>query len=137
MLYPKYNSKTYINTRFFADVCRTGDLRPIWAKHNSVKWGVEFEPFLTLCKVHCPCCKSKLNYGLGKNNTDKKDYETPSTDHIIPKSQGGLDSIDNFWIICERCNRFKNNATKEDTQRMKNIASVLEDITIIKKLLED
>ena len=125
--YPKFNAETYINKQFFADVCRTGDLRPIWAKTNSVGWGVEYEPYLALCKTHCPCCGSKLDYGLGKNNHGKKDYETPSTDHIIPKSYGGEDSIENFWIICERCNRFKNNATYEDVERIKNIAKVLEE----------
>ena len=125
--YPKFNAETYITKQFFADVCRTGDLRPIWAKTNSVGWGVEYEPYLALCKTHCPCCGSKLDYGLGKNNHGKKDYETPSTDHIIPKSYGGEDSIENFWIICERCNRFKNNATYEDVERIKNIAKVLEE----------
>jgi 5-methylcytosine-specific restriction endonuclease McrA len=88
-------------------------------------WGVEYEPYLALCKSSCSCCGSKLNYGLGKNNPGKKDYETPSTDHIIPKSEGGADSIDNFWIICERCNRMKNNATYEDVERFKRIAQVL------------
>lgn len=134
-LYPKYNAETYLNTKLFADVCRTNDLRPVWAKVHSANWKVEYDAFLALCKNSCPCCGSKLNYGIGKNNTGKKDYETPSTDHIIPRSEGGTDSIDNFWVICERCNRFKNNATREDTQRMKNIASVLEDVSIIKKLL--
>ena len=124
-LYPKYNPETYINKEFFAEVCKTGDLRPVWAKINSVVWGVEYEPYLALCKPSCSCCGSKLNYGLGKNNPGKKDYETPSTDHIIPKSEGGADSIDNFWIICERCNRMKNNATYEDVERFKRIAQVL------------
>jgi 5-methylcytosine-specific restriction endonuclease McrA len=124
-LYPKYNPETYINKEFFAEVCKTGDLRPVWAKNNSVVWGVEYEPYLALCKPSCSCCGSKLNYGLGKNNPGKKDYETPSTDHIIPKSEGGADSIDNFWIICERCNRMKNNATYEDVERFKRIAQVL------------
>ena len=124
-LYPKYNPETYINKEFFAEVCKTGDLRPVWAKTNSVVWGVAYEPYLALCKPSCSCCGSKLNYGLGKNNPGKKDYETPSTDHIIPKSEGGADSIDNFWIICERCNRMKNNATYEDVERFKRIAQVL------------
>ena len=126
-LYPKFNSETYYSRDLFAVVCATNDLRPVWAKINSLNWGVNYESYLALCKTECPCCKSKLNYGLGKNNLGKKDYETPSTDHIIPKSYGGSNKIDNLWIICERCNRFKNNATYDDVERIKNIAKVLEE----------
>lgn len=135
-LYPKYNPETYYSRDLFAVVCETGDLRPVWAKINSLSWKVDYEPYLRLCKSKCPCCKSKLDYGLGSNNTEeKKDYETPSTDHIIPRSEGGTDDIENLWIICVRCNRFKNNATKEDVQRIKNIASILEDTDSIRKIL--
>lgn len=130
-LYPKYNPETYYSRDIFAVVCNTGDLRPVWAKVNSVNWKVEYEPYLALCKTHCPCCGSKLNYGLGKNNPGKKDSETPSTDHITPQSYGGTDSIDNFWIICERCNRFKNNATYEDIARMEGILNVLKQQKIL------
>ena len=126
-LFPKYDSGTYYSRDLYAVVCETRDLRPVWAKVNSLNWGVEYEPYLALCKPQCPCCNSTLNYGLGKNNPGKKDYETPSTDHIIPQSYGGTDSLDNFWIICERCNRFKNNATYDDVERIKNIAKVLEE----------
>lgn len=126
-LYPKFNAETYINREFYADVCRTKDLRPVWAKTNSVKWGVEFEPYLALCKTHCPCCGSELDYGLGKNNHGKPDYHTPSTDHLKPQSYGGTNDISNLWVICERCNRFKNNATFEDINRMEGILKVLKE----------
>lgn len=126
-LYPKYNPETYYSRDLFAVVCETGDLRPVWAKVNSLNWKVEYEPYLALCEPNCSCCGSTLDYGLGENNTGKKDYETPSTDHIIPQSYGGTDTIENFWIICERCNRMKNNATYEDVERFKKIAQVLEE----------
>jgi hypothetical protein len=126
-LYPKYNPETYYSRDLFAVVCETRDLRPVWAKVNSMGWGVEYEPYLALCKTHCPCCGSELDYGLGKNNHGKPDYATPSTDHIIPQSYGGENSIENFWIICERCNRFKNNATYDDVERIRKIAQVLEE----------
>jgi len=124
-LYPKYNPETYYSRDLFAVVCETGDLRPVWAKVNSQYWKVDYDEFLKLCKPTCNLCNSVLNYGLGFNNSGKKDTETPSTDHIIPQSMGGQDSIDNFWIICERCNRFKNNATKEDAKRFQAIGTFL------------
>ncbi len=126
-LYPKYNPETYYSRDLFAVVCESGDLRPVWAKVNSLAWKVDYNEFLKLCQSSCSCCGSTLDYGLENNNPGKKDYQTPSTDHIIPQSEGGTDSIDNFWIICERCNRMKNNATFEDVERFKRNAQVLEE----------
>jgi len=51
---------------------------------------------------------------------------TPSTDHIIPRSEGGTNDIENLWIICNRCNLLKNNSTAEDIHRYKAILEVLE-----------
>lgn len=139
MLYKKYNDGTYINKQLYADVCRTGDLRPVWAKANHSQWDAEYEPYLELCTPNCPICSHKLNYGLGKNIPagGKSEYETPSTDHIIPRSRGGTNDIANLWIICMFCNRAKNNATVEDAIRYRNIAMVLEGVHPItgKKLL--
>lgn len=127
-LYTKYNPETYYSRELFAKVCSTGDLRHVWAKVNSLNWKVDYEPYLALCPKNCPVCGQELDYGLGRNNNDKKDYETPSTDHKVPRSIGGTDNIANLWIICERCNRFKNDATFEDVTRMRNLALVLEEI---------
>ena len=126
-LYPKYNPETYHSRDMYVKVCETGNLAYVWARSNSVTWGVEYEPFFALCKPNCPCCGSKLDYGLGKNNHGKQDYETPSTDHIKPRSSGGENNIENLWVICERCNRFKNNATFDDIHRMEGILKVLKE----------
>ena len=126
-LYPKYNPETYHSRDLQAVVFETGDLRPVWAKFNSVNWGVEYDQYLALCKTHCPCCGSKLDYGLGNNNHGKKDYETPSTDHRNPQSIGGTNDLDNLWIICMRCNRIKNDATYEDINRLEGIITVLKE----------
>jgi len=126
-LYPKYNPETYCNRDLFAIVCKTKDLRPVWAHVNCGKWGVEYTPFLELCPTHCPLCESKLNYGIGKNNVGKTDSTTPSTDHKLPRNAGGTNDIANLWVICERCNRMKNNAIPEDAARLRNIARFLEE----------
>lgn len=128
MLYPKYNPTTYYSRDLYEAVSITGDLRLVWAKVYSLKWNVDYDSFLKLCYENCPICDSKLNYGLGNNNKGKKDYETPSTDHKNPRSEGGArDCIENIWVICERCNRIKSNATPEDAHRFRAIAHWLEE----------
>jgi 5-methylcytosine-specific restriction endonuclease McrA len=127
-LYPKYDPGTYYSRELFRTVCETNDLRPVWAWKNSQKWSVEYEPFLAKCGEACACCGSLLNYGLGKNNVDKLDIHTPSTDHIIPRSLEGSNDIDNLWIICNRCNLLKNNSTPEDIHRYRKILETLERI---------
>lgn len=127
-LYPKYDPGTYVTRDLFRIVCETRDLRPVWAWKNSQKWSVDYDQFLAKCGVTCACCGSLLDYGLGKNNIDKSDCHTPSTDHIIPRSSKGTNDIDNLWIICNRCNLLKNNSTPEDIHRYRCILETLEKI---------
>ena len=127
-LYPIYDSATYYSMDIFAEVVEKRDLRPVWAKKYSYKWGVEYAPFLQLCPKHCPVCENELDYGLGKNNHGKLDINTPSTDHKKSKHAGGTDDIENLWVICERCNRMKNNANLDDVKRFRNLATILEEI---------
>lgn len=124
MLYRKFDPGTYHTWELFTKVCETGDLRFVWAHKNANSWGVAYEPFLDLCKPTCSCCGSKLDYGLGKNNKNKADVNTPSTDHIIPRSSGGTDEISNLWIICMRCNTLKNNSTPDDIHRYERILEI-------------
>ena len=129
-LYPKYDPGTYLTRELFRVVCETKDLRPVWAWKNSQKWSVDYEQFLAKCGNECACCGSPLDYGLGNNNIDKQDINTPSTDHIVPRSLDGskTNDIDNLWIICNRCNLLKNNSTAEDIHRYRAILEVLEQV---------
>lgn len=127
-LYPKYDPGTYLTRELYKLVCETRDLRPVWAHKNSQYWGVDKTEFLNLCHETCSCCGSPLDYGLGHNNNDKADIHTPSTDHIVPQSLGGKDEIENLWIICNRCNRLKNDSTADDIHRYESILKVLESI---------
>lgn len=130
MLYPKYNPATYHTRDLFRRVVETGDLRPVWAHLNAQKWSVDPEQFLKLCGTHCGCCGSELDYGLGKNNRSKQDVNTPSTDHKIPRSvnEALTSSIDNLWVICNRCNLIKNDSTADDADRYTRIGEVLREI---------
>jgi 5-methylcytosine-specific restriction endonuclease McrA len=125
-LYPKYDPGTYLTRELFRTVFETRDLRPVWAWKNAQKWSVDYDQFLAKCGEICACCGSPLDYGLGKNNTDKLDINTPSTDHIVPRSMGGTNNIDNLWIVCNRCNTLKNNSTPDDIHRYGRILETLE-----------
>ena len=129
-LYPKYDPGTYLTRDLYRKVFETKDLRLVWAWKNAQKWSVDYDQFLNLCGDSCACCGSPLNYGLGKNNVDKLDIHTPSTDHIVPRSldESKTNDINNLWIICNRCNLLKNNSTPEDIHRYRSILAVLERI---------
>lgn len=123
-LYPKYDPKTYYSRELFRRVCETNDLRIVWAKFVSSKKGLPYEEFFKICPHKCNICESVLDYGLGKNNHGKLDENTPSCDRIIPPPWGDY-TMDNVEIICERCNRMKNDATKKDVIRYERIAERL------------
>lgn len=52
-----------------------------------------------------------------KNKNDK--YLKPSLDHIIPKSKGGTDDLDNLQVLTWFENRCKNNMTQKEWNNMK------------------
>ena len=84
---------------------------------------------------HLFCCKCGLE---GKHWYIEKDLRDPSShfslqfygfdkngvermltwDHIIPKSLGGNDSLNNGQIMCHPCNRDKSNTISEDDIKM-------------------
>lgn len=140
-LYSKYEPGTYHSRELYRIVCETRDLRPVWAHRNAMKWSVDPDQFLKLCLPTCSCCGSPLDYGLGKNNISKLDINTPSTDHIVSRKEAKMlkwtteqtNHISNLWIICNRCNRLKNDSTAEDIHRYKKIIELHEKID--KKLL--
>lgn len=123
-LYPKYDPKTYYSRELFRKVCESNDLRIVWAKFVSNKKGLPYEEFLKICNKTCDICDSNLDYGLGKNNHGKLDENTPSCDRMIPPPWGDY-TMDNVKVICERCNRMKNDATKRDVVRYEKIAELL------------
>lgn len=49
-------------------------------------------------------------YAVGKNGG----LTMMTMDHIVPKSKGGPDTLDNAQVLCERCNRHKSDMTSEE-----------------------
>jgi len=51
-------------------------------------------------------CQDCLKAGIYRNGNQ--------CDHIIPKSQGGLDSLDNLQCLCENCHKMKTNRERKN-----------------------
>lgn len=52
----------------------------------------------------CNLCHGEFEYG----NMDM--------DHIFPKAKGGQDWVDNFQLLCPRCNKLKKTGTQEEAR---------------------
>jgi 5-methylcytosine-specific restriction endonuclease McrA len=52
-----------------------------------------------------------------KNTKDK--YLVPSIDHIVPKTKGGTDDVNNLQVLSWFENRAKNNMTQAEWDRVK------------------
>jgi len=129
--YKIYDPATYITRDLWREVVAANDLRPVWAHIQAQKWQVSYEEYKAKCPTHCPCCNSELNYGIGRNHPDerKNPENTPSTDHIIPRSiapELEFGVIDNLQVICLWCNTLKNNTTYKDIPRVQGIIKLLE-----------
>ena len=68
--------------------------------------------------VKCACCGIEgTHFKLcGDERTNRRHFNLftedgmlMTKDHIIPKSKGGLDTVDNMQTMCERCNHDKGN----------------------------
>ena len=73
--------------------------------------------------VKCACCNRTGNYFKldGDANTKRRHFNLYSEDgvlmtkdHIIPKSLGGMDIIDNMQTMCVECNAKKGNGINEE-----------------------
>ena len=58
----------------------------------------------------CPLCDEKLPYQLVGN---------AHVDHIMPKSRGGSNNLDNLQTVHSRCNEAKGNLTTEEQKLLR------------------
>lgn len=92
-------------------------------KGNSQRYQVFFTK-----GVKCPCCgiegkyfakertpDKDISYHLNLYAVDDKGNEVLMTkDHIIPRSKGGKDELENYQPMCERCNIKKGSKYEEN-----------------------
>ena len=64
---------------------------------------------------HCPICGVKM-----VNKGSPKLHNFATIDHIVPKSKGGTNNIENLRLICRKCNNKRGNKIEEDTMYYKD-----------------
>ena len=74
------------------------------------------EYVLSKCVDECPMCKREMWYGRCVNGISNPEAK-PSLDRLVPGSKGGQYVDGNVWIICKKCNTYKNDQTSPDQMR--------------------
>lgn len=127
-----YNRKTYGSQDTFRRFVESNyDLRHVWVGKNHRTKKVGHDAFFGICGLRCanPRCNSELDYSLGFNIKDGKKAadNTPSLDHIVPTTKGGADELDNWQVLCNRCNTAKNAMYgAEDAERLRGLADMID-----------
>ena len=86
------------------------------------------EYVLSKCVDNCPMCNKKMWYGRCVNGINDVEAN-PSIDRLIPKTNGGKYVDGNVWIICKKCNTYKNDQISPE--QMKSAAAAWEEEIII------
>ena len=53
----------------------------------------------------CPYCDEQMTKGFRYDGAPSKSY--PTIDHILPKAWGGLNRMENYRIVCIKCNNLR------------------------------
>jgi HNH endonuclease len=134
-----YNQRTYGDYetfRIFTEALARGEtedsaLRHVWVGKNHRMRIVGRDALYSVCGTHCanPACGNKLDYSLGNNikNGKKASENMPSLDHKIPTTRGGKDVVENYQVLCNRCNTLKNDAYgADDARRLRGLADMVD-----------
>ena len=54
----------------------------------------------------CPCCNVQL---VWRSNPTRPQVNLVSIDHIVPVSHGGVNTHDNYFVMCRKCNEKRGN----------------------------
>jgi hypothetical protein len=133
-----YNKKTYGNAatfKRFVEALDAGEdaataMRHVWVGKNHRTRRAGHDAMRAICGEKCANlrCGNILDYSLGGNIKGKKASDNmPSLDHIVPTTRGGADSIENYQILCNRCNTAKNAMYgAEDAERLRGLADMID-----------
>ena len=93
------------------------------------------EYVLTKCVDECPMCGKNMWYGRCVNGISNFEAK-PSLDRLMPGSKGGKYIDGNVWIVCKKCNTYKND--QDLPEQMRRGADAWEkEILISDKFLEE
>ena len=141
MISKAYNKRTYGDYetfRIFTEALARGEdpkiaMRHVWVGKNYRSRIVGRDALYSVCGSHCanPECGNELDYSLGDNIKGKKSADNmPSLDHKIPTTRGGTDTVDNYQVLCHRCNTLKNDAFGEDdAKRLQGLSEMVSNLS--------
>jgi 5-methylcytosine-specific restriction endonuclease McrA len=111
---------SYENVKFDTQLMQNPEISGIEYQQGTLQ-GYEIREYL-LEKFGRKCCY------CGKENTPLE------VEHIIPKSRGGTDRIDNLCLACRECNQKKDNMTAEEfgyPDIQKQVKQTLKDTSVV------
>jgi hypothetical protein len=100
-------------------------IKKVWVNHAlSMPIRVPFkksgelteEYVLSKCVDVCPMCGKNMWYGRCVNGIFDPEAK-PSIDRLVPGSKGGKYIDGNVWIVCKKCNTYKNDQDLPDQMR--------------------
>lgn len=78
----------------------------------------------------CCFCGVRMGYGLGLD-------VQPTFEHVLPRSHGGSDSLDNLVIACHRCNTTRGYASDLGTPRQSKLITIEDRLRTLEVFLID
>ena len=120
--HPYYDQATYgselLFEKFKASNNQARFLKLIWA--YGVSWPCNQIELAKICPDVCPVFGTPLDYGRGLNRVfnpsvdNDEGFYQPTIDHIVARSDGGLDVIENYVVVSRKANQWKSDMGSEE-----------------------
>lgn len=74
------------------------------SRTRSPRKAAQFRAMLVWAGDACLCCRRPFYYGKVQSDGGILGADLPQRDHVVARSKGGGDSIENIQPLCRKCN---------------------------------